>query len=80
VAEHGTIGGYVDWFCRCEECRDAARDYRRKRLRKIQRRIRDGDDPTPHGTINGYVNYRCRCADCVQANSVYRAERKRAKP
>ena len=41
VYAHGTLGGYVTAKCRCEGCRQWARDYQRERLR-VQRAIVSG--------------------------------------
>ena len=40
VYAHGTLGGYVTAKCRCEGCRQWARDYQRERLRVQQARFR----------------------------------------
>jgi integrase len=56
VYAHGTLGGYVTAKCRCEGCRQWARDYQRKRLRVQQaaasgparrrwEKSRDSDEP-----------------------------------
>lgn len=60
--EHGTTAMYYTEKCRCEDCRQAAREYResRKHLRL------EPDDPR-HGTPNGYSNWRCRCDLCKAA-------------
>jgi len=41
VYAHGTLGGYVTAKCRCEGCRQWARDYQRERLR-VQRAASSG--------------------------------------
>ena len=41
VYAHGTLGGYVTAKCRCEGCRQWARDYQRERLR-VQRAAASG--------------------------------------
>jgi integrase len=41
VYAHGTLGGYVTAKCRCEGCRQWARDYQRERLR-VQRATASG--------------------------------------
>lgn len=53
---HGTINGYVNLRCRCDECTEAIT------ARKTGG-LPDGD--SRHGTVNGYVNYGCRCAGCT---------------
>ena len=55
VYAHGTLGGYVTAKCRCEGCRQWARDYQRERLRVQQaasgparrrwEKSRDPDEP-----------------------------------
>lgn len=57
--------GYVEYKCRCPECRDA---YHALGETPRERR-RNG--PTPswvHGTWNGYSNYGCTCERCSEAN------------
>jgi hypothetical protein len=36
VYAHGTLGGYVTAKCRCEGCRQWARNYQRERMRVRQ--------------------------------------------
>ena len=62
--EHGKYSTYVNKSCRCDECKQAARDYR---ARLTARGLPADDDR--HGTRNGYTNYGCRCAPCRIAMS-----------
>jgi hypothetical protein len=43
VYKHGTLGGYATAECRCEGCRQRAREYGRERMR--QRRSADSAPP-----------------------------------
>lgn len=70
---HGTATGYR-YGCRCEKCRAAAREARRKgALRQRERREEvladmsaDPGHPS-HGTYAGYNHYGCRCDSCRRA-------------
>lgn len=58
---HGTPNGYVNWGCKCEDCKAAMALY--------QSGWRQGLTETPfsevpHGTPTGYKNYKCRCYKC----------------
>lgn len=59
---HGTLDGYINHRCRCDDCREAGR------LDAADRRDRDRAEGIPedldHGTRRGYVHYRCRCLPC----------------
>lgn len=72
---HGTDGGYTNWNCRCDDCRDAHADC--KVLANRRRASRRPDHV--HGTWNGYVNYLCRCDACREAASDYMRELRRRK-
>lgn len=37
-APHGTIGGYLNWKCRCDECRQAYSEYRKAKRREAKER------------------------------------------
>jgi hypothetical protein len=56
---HG-YNGYVNYFCRCDECRAGWASYtaiaREKRTKKPF-------DQIPHGA-SGYANHKCRCDIC----------------
>lgn len=67
---HG-LNGYVNFGCRCVECRaaNAART-------AYGRRARGNllvDDPR-HGTTNAYNNFSCRCDACRSAWATYQRE------
>ena len=62
---HGTWGGYNNYRCRCQPCREASR------IKSLAwRRARGPLAPNDrrHGTWGGYINYRCRCQPCREAN------------
>lgn len=75
-AAHGTRNRYNNYGCRCEQCRDVEREYRRAWVARA--RSRDVPEHV-HGTFNGYNNYGCRCQACTHANRAtsrrYRAKR-----
>lgn len=88
---HGATGScYRNHSCRCDECR-AANSERRKKLLLAQGSTRTtppkkrtawtpeplAEDDPRHGTRNAYLNYRCRCQACTEANRVYTAERRK---
>lgn len=63
--KHG-ITGYNQHGCRCELCRAAKAESRKRRgLRRP-----NGDIP-PHGTISRYSNMKCRCDECRAAAAEY---------
>ncbi len=45
VYAHGTMGGYVRAKCRCEGCRQWARDYGRERMRKKRAAVNESKRP-----------------------------------
>jgi hypothetical protein len=51
VYAHGTLGGYVTAKCRCEGCRQWARDYQRERVR-VQRAARLRPGAAPVGEVS----------------------------
>lgn len=59
---HGTRKGYLDYGCRCDDCRQAEHAYRQS----LRQRGLPLDDPR-HGTENGYNHYGCRCDLCRTA-------------
>jgi WhiB family redox-sensing transcriptional regulator len=66
--KHGTRWGYMRG-CRCDECKQARRDYENTRRADM----RDGRRPRPvaqHGSRSKY-KYGCRCDLCVEANREY---------
>jgi len=66
-AGHGTLYCYSRFKCRCEECRQAAKDEHAKRVKR---------GPKKHGLASSYQNYGCRCTRCRRANRLYRRQRK----
>jgi hypothetical protein len=69
-ARHGTRGVYVDYGCRCDECRVAHLDYCRKR--GAERRAIVATCGLPQGVKHGYSAYQnwgCRCRICTDANT-----------
>jgi hypothetical protein len=62
--KHGTASTYTNRGCRCEKCRQAAREARQSWVRSLQnRKFAD----VPHGTPSGYRNWGCRCDRCTTA-------------
>lgn len=76
---HGTVNGYSNHQCRCEECRAAwAAEVARTKDQRASRPIPEH----VHGTENGYGNYKCRCDECTKAwsaASIARYRRRREK-
>ena len=71
--QHGKKSTYSIYGCRCNACKDAAKDYS-KQYRENRPPLED-DDPR-HGTANGY-SYGCRCGDCTTANTDYSKQYKK---
>jgi hypothetical protein len=75
TTKHGTPNAYVNYGCRCAECRaaNAARQADARRRRAATGSMR-------HGKVSTYDNYLCRCAKCYAAksaeNAAARAQRK----
>ena len=70
---HGTIGGYVNWSCRCTLCRIANADSDRRLRERLAVRT-----DVPHGTVSGYQAWACRCPKCRAANTeAERVQRRR---
>lgn len=65
---HGTINGYCNHECRCEECRRAWTDY--CLLRRVQRASALAADDPRHGKESTYFNHQCRCDECRAAHTV----------
>ena len=76
---HGSVNGYNNLKCRCDECRAANAAYRLDWLRRRGHNPIDDDDPR-HGTIGGYTNYSCRCDKCRAANNAQQANYMRRHP
>lgn len=62
---HGSYSTYVNHKCRCDSCREAARDYQRGRDGAPRKRGRPPKEIV-HGTVAGY-NKKCRCEECTAA-------------
>jgi len=59
--KHG-IGAYSNRGCRCDVCKSAAKDKRKKEKDRLS-----GSEPPEHGTNRAYCVYGCRCGICVSA-------------
>lgn len=70
---HGVYGSYVAG-CRCDECTDAMRSYRRERAAAIQR----GDVDIAHGSASSYCSG-CRCRRCRLAMNAAAKKKRDAK-
>ena len=68
--QHGTLYRYSRLKCRCEKCRQAAKDEQQKRIKR---------GPKKHGLASSYKNYGCRCPRCRRANRLYEKARKDAR-
>jgi hypothetical protein len=71
---HGTVNGYNNWGCRCEECHQAQRDYyghkpMAEHLAEVE---------PEHGTEGRYTSrkWACRCDLCREAANDARRERR----
>jgi len=66
---HGTVNGYSNLGCRCDDCKSAWR------VQTRQQREARRHKPIPdrvHGTAGGYDNWFCRCDACRAANRAKR--------
>lgn len=70
---HGTLGGYTNHACRCDDCREA---HAKAQSAARTRRSQEDQSKVPHGTPGGYVNYRCRCDECRAAHAAAARERR----
>lgn len=70
--KHGSASTYVNYGCRCDDCKEGARQKIRERKAAIT-----PDDPR-HGTAGFYTNHGCRCDECREAVREYAAERRAA--
>ena len=69
---HGSVNGYQNLKCRCQDCRHAwAEDMRAKRRRRHDKMMAGEAQPAKHGTTGTYNNWMCRCPACsaVQAQT-----------
>jgi len=69
---HGRAASYESGKCRCDECRRAGMEARR-RQRERRRALRAESDGTgiAHGTWAAYVTDKCRCEQCRALKSAY---------
>jgi hypothetical protein len=74
---HGTVGGYCNHACRCDQCRAAKRaaNAEGRRNARLMRRVRMPHKA--HGTANGYSYWACRCDPCRAAEAKRYQARKR---
>lgn len=78
--KHGSYSTYVNKKCRCDECREAAREYQRTKRGTqpdgdgVYRRGRK-EKALEHGTYTGYQKG-CRCEQCRAALSEYSRSRR----
>lgn len=68
---HGTLSGYTNHKCRCDDCRHAMATYNRE-LRRSK-----GIQPPKRAQHGSPSKYRagCRCEECVAAKSADRSQR-----
>lgn len=72
---HGTANGYLNLYCRCDECRAAnTRKVRRDRADRT-RRLEANYASLTHGNDSTYQNWGCRCRPCTDAHNA--AQRRR---
>lgn len=92
---HGTYNGYNNFRCRCEPCRNAAKEWRisygmndyyrewtHRTGRAKPRAEHLAEIEPPHGTESRYSNkkWRCRCDECrAAATAAKRARRARSR-
>jgi hypothetical protein len=72
---HGTVNGYVNLHCRCDECREAWRTYPAMKASQVRYRRRMGMLPRKLGRTHGIratYNRGCRCDECRRAESEYK--------
>jgi hypothetical protein len=86
---HGTVNGYNNLGCRCDQCREAIRNYQPRKDAVTRYHRRQGIRPwkqylaevePPHGTESRYRNYNCRCRMCKEQASAERNHRRRTHP
>ena len=63
--KHGTINGYQHHKCRCTDCRDAKREYKKKlKLKKLEGIPELVERRREHGTAEAY-SFGCTCDLCL---------------
>jgi ParB-like chromosome segregation protein Spo0J len=74
---HGTIAMY-DRGCRCNACKDAEAQKKRKSKHSARERLQKGEAEIEHGKLSSYYYWGCRCEACCQAatrvSGAYRTE------
>ena len=70
--KHGSASTYVNYGCRCDDCKEKMRQTVRDRKAAIT-----PDDPR-HGTAGFYSNHGCRCDECREAVRQANADRRAA--
>lgn len=68
---HGSVNGYVNHLCRCDECRGA---WRAEQRRQNAQRAAKGVPDDIHGKRTTYANWQCRCAECRAAHAAAKRE------
>ena len=76
---HGSLNGYTNLRCRCDECRAANTAYQLGWSRRMGYKPLAVDAPQ-HGTLGGYTNYSCRCDECRAANNAQQIDYMRRHP
>lgn len=76
---HGKYSTYVNWKCRCDECREASTKYHREGRLAAEERFRNriSDDDPGHGTASFYKRG-CKCSACKKAGNEARYKRRAA--
>jgi hypothetical protein len=70
--KHGRASTYESGKCRCEQCRAAAMDARRRQRERRRQKVAAGDTSrVVHGTWAAYVTDGCRCEECRRFKSDY---------
>jgi hypothetical protein len=84
---HGTLNGYANLGCRCDQCRAANTDYCRAYQHRAGRHKPYAEwlasvegCHVPHGTETRYTQGGCRCEDCKRAASTARNRRRYETP
>lgn len=71
---HGTVNGYSNLGCRCDECRASWASHLQAQRAARARRGLPASDPR-HGKASTYANWGCRCQACTEAAAEYRRSR-----
>lgn len=71
--KHGSYSTYTNKGCRCDACKEAAREYARdlKRRKEQDGQVRSLRPVAVHGTYSMYTHAGCRCDLCSQARRDY---------